>query len=86
MLNALDTSKASGPDGISGKMLKSTAPSITPVLTKLFNLSMRTGIVPTAWKTSAVVPVPKGTISAEPANYRPISLLSICDKILETRV
>ena len=86
MLNALDTSKASGPDGISGKMLKSTAPSITPVLTKLFNLSMRTGIVPTAWKTSAVVPVPKGTISAEPANYRPISLLSICDKILERHV
>jgi len=32
LLNALDTSKASGPDGISAKMLKGTAPSIARIL------------------------------------------------------
>ena len=40
LLIALDTSKASGPDGISGKMLKGTAISIVPVLTEFFNLSI----------------------------------------------
>jgi len=40
-LSNLDTSKASGPDGISCMMLKHTASSIGPILTKLFNLSIR---------------------------------------------
>ena len=35
MLLSLDTSKANGPDGISAKMLKCTALSITPSLTQV---------------------------------------------------
>ena len=42
MLCTLDLSKASGPDGISGRMLKNTACSIAPALTKIFNLSIST--------------------------------------------
>ena len=87
MLNALDTTKACGPDGITGKMLKMTASSITHVLTKLFNLSIATDTVPTAWKTSTIVPVPKCSANTSyPSNYRPISLLSICDKMLEWHI
>ena len=87
MLNTLDTTKACGPDGITGKMLKMTASSVTPVLTKLFNLSIATGTVPTAWKTSTVVPVSKCSANtSDPANYQPISLLSICDKLLERHI
>ena len=41
LLAGIDTTKSNGPDGISGKMLKSTASSITPALTKLFNLSIK---------------------------------------------
>ncbi len=40
MLKSLDTSKANGPDGISARMLKSTADVIAPSVTKLFNYSM----------------------------------------------
>lgn len=86
MLCSLDTSKASGPDGISGVMLKSTAHSIAPVLTKLFNLSIQTGVVPDAWKRSTVVPIPKSKAVKDPSNYRPISLLSICSKMLERHI
>ena len=86
MLLALDTTKANGPDGISGTMLKYTATSIAPVLTKLFNLSIKTGTVPTAWKISTVVPIPKGKAGPDLTNYRPISLLSICSKMLERHV
>ena len=39
-LKTLKVSKASGPDGISPRMLKHTALSISPVLAKLFNLSL----------------------------------------------
>ena len=50
--------KASGPDGISGTMLKGVAHSIAPVLVRLFNRSIRTGRVPDMWKVASVVPIP----------------------------
>ena len=59
LLNTIDVTKASGPDGISGYMLKGTAEAITPTVTHLFNLSLKSGKVPEAWKTSSVVPIPK---------------------------
>ena len=86
LLLALDTSKANGPDNISAKMLKSTATSIAPVLTKLLNLSITTGRIPGAWKTSSVVPIPKNGNKADAKNYRPISLLSVISKVLERHI
>ena len=44
LLASLDVSKASGQDGISARMLKHTALSITPSITKLFNLSLQSAI------------------------------------------
>ena len=85
-LSCLDTSKATGPDGISAIMLKSTASSITPSVTSLLNLSLRTGRVPEEWKRSSVVPIPKKSPATTPNSYRPISLLSIVSKVLERHV
>ena len=60
LLLSLDINKASGPDGISGKMLKATAHEIAPSITKLVNIStMCKGPPPTAWKHSNVVPTQK---------------------------
>ena len=86
LLLALDTSKANGPDNISAKMLKSTAVSIAPVLTKFFNLLITTCKLPNAWKTSSVVPIPKTDNKSDAKNYRPISLLSVTSKILERHI
>ncbi len=49
-LVGLDVTKASGQDGISARMLKYTAPSIAVSLTKLFNLSLTSGVIPSDWK------------------------------------
>ena len=48
LLCAIDTTKASGPDGIYGRMLKGTAESITPSLTHMFNMSIKAARVPTS--------------------------------------
>ena len=64
-------------------MLKGTAFNIAPSLTKLFNISIRQGHFPECWKTSSVVLVPKCTGLSNVTNCRPISLLSIVNKILE---
>ena len=55
----LDVTKANGPDGISGHMLKATSNSVATPLTKLFNLSLSRGKFPKSWKSASVVPIPK---------------------------
>ena len=67
-------------------MLKQTAVSIAPGITKLMNTSIRSGKLPTAWKISSVVPVPKGSNHTSVNNYRPISLLPIVSKMLEKHI
>ena len=83
---SLDTTHSSGPDGISATMLKQTAVSIAPGITKLINTSIRLGKLPTAWKISSIVPVPKGSNHTSVNNYRPISLLPIVSKMLEKHI
>ena len=55
MLKSLDTSKASGPEGMSAKMLKENAASITPSLTTLFQRSFEKGKIPKLWKQADVL-------------------------------
>ena len=47
LLTSLNTRKASGADGITAQMLKATGTSIAKGITKLFDLSLKTGIFPT---------------------------------------
>ena len=86
LLAALDTSKSTGHDDISAKMLKCTAESITPSLTELFNLSITTGVFPSEWKTGRIVPILKGNNQSLPSGFRPISILPIISKLLERHV
>ena len=64
-------------------MLKQTSASIVSSLTKLFNLSLRTGTFPDDWKHARVVPIPKSGDLSLPINYRPTSILPVVSKLLE---
>ena len=59
LLTKLDPSKATGPDGISPKILKTLAKETAPILTTIFKHSLQTGCVPTEWKKANVTPVYK---------------------------
>ncbi|XP_045496903.1 uncharacterized protein LOC123695185 [Colias croceus] len=48
ILRNLDITKASGPDGIPAIVLKTCAPELSPILTRLFRLSLKLGVVPKA--------------------------------------
>ena len=86
LLSTLDCNKASGADDISAMMLKMTAVSISAVVTQLFNISISLGELPHDWKMARVAPIPKGVVSSDPAKFRPISLLSVLSKLLETHI
>ena len=62
LIRSLDVSKASGPDGISSRMLKGTLESIVPSLTKLFNISIRTGKFPNVGRNHPLFPFPRVVI------------------------
>ena len=79
----LNTSKASGPDGISNKILKECAHSLCSPLARLFNLSFQFGIFPNSWKLANVVPIYKKNDRQLVSNYRPVSLLSTLSKVME---
>ena len=49
----------------------------------VYNKSFREGSFPEVLKIAKVIPVYKGDDAANPGNYRPISLLSVFDKLLE---
>ena len=80
----LNCSKASGrgPDGISARMLKSTASAIANPLCHLFNLSLTFGDIPKEWKTASIVPIFKSGLKNQVSNYRPVSCLCIVSRFL----
>jgi len=82
----IDPSKACGPDCIPGRLLKEGAPWLSEPLVALFNLSLKTGELPSDWTSANVTPVHKKGSKHCPKNYRPISLTSIVVKIMERMV
>ncbi len=52
--------------------------------TVIFNMSLESGTVLTAWKTATVTPIFKKGTKGDPGNYRPVSLTSVPCKILES--
>lgn len=56
----------------------------TPALLDLFRYSIDSGIVFSDWKIARITPVHKKDDESYGANYRPISLLSIPSKLLES--
>ena len=83
VLKILKLNKATGPDGISNRMLKSTCNTVSVPLSKLFNFSLRTHTYPELWKISHVMPLFKKGDKTQPCNYRPVSLTSNVSKSFE---
>ena len=83
LLSSLKEHKATGPDLIPTKLLKTLADELTPTFTLFFQASLKQGTIPTDWTTANVVPIFKKGDRLDPGNYRPISLTSITCKMLE---
>ena len=64
-------------------LLKSVRHSLSPLLAALMNKSISTGIYPHLLKHAKVIPVYKTGDETDPCNYRPISLLSVFNRLFE---
>lgn len=72
LLKNLQVTKATDSDDIGARVLRECATELAPSLSRLFRISLRSGRVP------------MGGAKENPENYRPISLLPIVSKTLET--
>lgn len=71
--------KATGPDGIPLEAIIHKLDWWVPSLPMLFTHINNTGHIPTSWREGIIVPIYKTRV--DPANYHPITLLSILGKI-----
>ena len=86
-LMKLSRSKAHGPDGIPGWVLKENADLLAVQIADILNSSYREGRLPPLWKEADVVPVPKQRpVQDINKHLRPISLTPILSKISEEYV
>ncbi len=60
-LKRVNVGKAAGPDGIIGCVLRSCADQLAGLFTYIFNESFATSVVPTSFKKSVIIPVPKNS-------------------------
>lgn len=74
---------AVGWDNIPTKILRQNAKILAPAIAHICNVSMATGIFPSAFKKATVHPIYKSGDRGRVDNYRPISILTALSKILE---
>src|SRR5436190_3364379 len=83
-VHSLRSGSASGYDLLSADFLKSHIQVLGKPLLHIINTSVSTGQFPEAFKVAKVIPIYKGTGEMSlKSNFRPISLLSTCSKVLE---
>jgi hypothetical protein len=63
--------------------LQLAANELAPALRVIFQKSITTGELPLSWLQANITPIFKKGDRTVPSNYRPISLTSICCKLLE---
>ena len=86
IIGSFDTMKATRLDGITAKILKKSAKTVSPSLLTIINISISTGQFPDALKVAKIIPVHKSGQQNDPSNYRPISILSTLSKIIEKHI
>ena len=86
IISKLSNTSACGLDEIDTYSIKLVKYIITPALTHIINLSLSSGIFPTIWKSSKIVPLFKKDDPLCPYNYRPVAIIPVLSKVMERAV
>jgi c-di-GMP-binding flagellar brake protein YcgR len=78
--------KAGGSDALPGRVFQACADQLASVFTDIFNLSLFESVIPTCFKQTTIVPVPKNTKVTCLHDYRPVEHTSEVMKRFERLV
>ena len=82
-IKAMKDNKSPGVDAILPKLLMETVEQISIPLARVFNLSLKEGVVPVEWKEASIIPLLKIGSRNKSENYIPEGLTSGICKLLE---
>ena len=83
-LKKLKKGKAAGPDGIKNEFLTMAKDSLAPVLTKLFNLCLKTGLTPATWGEGLMHILFKKGDRSDLSDYRGLTVNNTISKLFTT--
>jgi hypothetical protein len=85
MKNRFTYQRAAGPDGIGPRVLQELQQEMDPALAAVFTKSME-GVVPADWRDVNVTPIFKKGAKSSPSNNRPVSLISVSCRVMESLI
>ncbi|KAJ7425527.1 hypothetical protein WISP_23088 [Willisornis vidua] len=83
LLKHLDTQKSMGPDGIHPRVMRELAEELAKPLSIIYQYSWLSGEVPDDWRLANVTPICEKGCKKDMGKYRPVSLTSVPDKVME---
>ena len=83
ILDSLDSWGGNDPDNFFPLFFKKMSSVLAPKLSRFYRFLFRRSTFPDERKLSNVVPIPKGMLSADATQYRPISILPVLSKVAE---
>nr|XP_017256449.1 PREDICTED: uncharacterized protein LOC108226007 [Daucus carota subsp. sativus] len=81
-LQASDSNKAPGPDGVNPGVLKALWPTIKGDICSTFNIFHSSGFIPPGSNSSFIALIPKKSAASKPSDFRPISLMNSSMKLI----
>ena len=82
----LKINKSTVPDHIPPKLIKLAGTAVIPALLALFRFSIERGLIFSSWQTARIAPIYKKDDETDIGNHRPVSLLSVPGKIMESEI
>ena len=86
VLKQIDVSKATGPDGLPGRILRECASVLATPVATLARRLLREGVWPDKWKMHWIHPLYKKGSTADGRNYRGVHLTSVLSKSVERTI
>ena len=83
-INKLKNNKATGPDGLCNEIIKYSQHVMLPLITKLFNQILLSGIYPTDWAEGVLKTLHKKDDPSNTNNYRGITITNVMGKLFNS--
>ena len=86
VLQSININKATGPDKLSGRLIKNCITSLHDIIHNIYNISLYMCKMPRIWKLGEIIPVNKKPLPKVDNDLRPVTLTAVLAKCFERTI